>query len=127
MEKSFKFENVIFSFEAVKPNDTVPFSFKLGEGLTADDIEYVQAGCGCTDAYFDEETLSVVGHLDIAKAGVYNNLVNPVNKVVTVYFNDGQPRYAADSKKRMINNNKKKLQRLTIAGQVINEQADVSK
>lgn len=108
------FKETIFSFGTVKENDTVEFEFEF-QG-NKEDIQYIDKGCGCTDAYFEDGKIK--GTLDISKASRYNPGLNPVNKYIHVYLNDGRGQYKADEKLRRVIDNDKESIRLQVAGMV---------
>lgn len=113
-------ENGVYNFGEVGPEDVIEYSIKFLK--SADDIESVQKGCGCTSAYWDDEKHAIVGTLDMSKAGPaggYPTGETVITKYIFVWLNDGQPRFEADSKKQQRNNPQKAHLRLTLTGKVV--------
>lgn len=108
-----------FQFGERGPEDVVEFAFDYkANGNT---IEYIQRGCGCSSAYWDEDNNQIKGTLELSKAGNFQPGETPVSKDFLVYLNDGQKRYIADEAKQMVTNPNKTWFRLMIAGTVVIE------
>ena len=104
----------------VKPEDVLDYSFKFSG--TGDQIEYIEKGCGCTSAYYDKETNTIKGQLDLAKANgntEYPNGETAISKFIFVWLNDGQPRFIADPLKQKQQNPEKAWFKLSLVGTVV--------
>lgn len=117
MAKTEYFKENIFKFGQVGPKDVINFEFEFDGDKK--DIEYIDKGCGCTDAYFEDGKIK--GTLNLAQAASYSEGLNPVNKYVIVYMNDGEPHYVRDEMLRRKINQDKHTERLQIAGMVLKE------
>lgn len=109
-----------FLFGEQKEDAVVEYSFKF-QGDSGQ-IEYIEKGCGCTSAYFNEEKGTIEGTLDLAKANGaqgYSNGETAVNKYLFVWLNDGQKRFIADKQKQKLQNPKKSWFRLQLVGTVV--------
>lgn len=107
-------------FGQVGPEETIEYSFEfLG---SEQQIEYIEKGCGCTSAYWDAETNSIKGELDLSKANgsqEYPKGETSVLKHIFVWMNDGQSRFVANSLKEKQHNPKKSFFRLELVGKVV--------
>lgn len=108
-ETTGKFKNVAKDAEL-----QFEFAYKQ-EGST---IDYIEGGCGCTKAWYDEEAKNIKATLSIAKSGTFQAGENGVNKYVTVMLNPGVPYLIGGPKKERIVNEEKPFFRLTLAGTV---------
>lgn len=106
-----------YNFGDVKEDDVIKYEFEfLGN---PNQIQYIEKGCGCTSAYFEDGKIK--GELDMAKAQSYESGENQVNKYVYVWLNDGQPRFMANNKKEKITNQNKAYFVLKLIGKVIKD------
>jgi hypothetical protein len=115
-------EDSIFNMGEVSPTDVIPYSFTFNG--TADQIEYLEKGCGCTSTSYDEKNNKIVGTLDIQKANgnkEYPNGESSINKYIFVWMNDGQPRFVANLQKQKLLNPKKTWFKLALTGTVVAE------
>lgn len=112
------FDNLVFNYGDVAGDAVVEYEFPFkGE---ADQIEYVEKGCGCTSAYYEDG--KVKGQLELAKTAPpngYGDGSTPVMKYVFVYLNDGERRWVADERKQKQMNPNKSFVRLTLTGNVV--------
>lgn len=119
MRKAKLVKNNIIPFGEVSKNHIVKFSFQLDDNLDGSNIDYVVPDCPvCTKVEYDKETNTIKGTLELSKAQTqYTQSTTPVNKVIMVFENDGEPQFVGDpvTKKRYFND-KKGVQRLTLAG-----------
>lgn len=114
METSLVKDN-IFIFNNVGKEDVVEWSFEFKE---KEDIQYISTGCYCTQAKSLEGNI-FKGVLNIKNTGIeFKPGINEVTKVITVYFNDGQPHFIAGENKVMTANKEKKKETLTLRGTV---------
>jgi hypothetical protein len=113
-------DDPIYNFGEVGASDTIEYSFAFKTG--GDVIEYVEKGCGCTSAYWDEENNAIAGSLDMARAAPakgYSEGRTTVTKYVFVWLNDGRDRFTSDDKKQKVQNPDKEWFRLQLVGTVI--------
>lgn len=107
-------DNDTFNFNEVSNTAQVEFEFPFKKDK--DVIHYIDNGCGCTKAWFEDGKIK--GILSIDKAGQFQAGINPVNKIVTVML-DPQIQYitGGDKKEKIIDQNKRYF-RLTLVGRV---------
>lgn len=112
----------IYRFNNVSQDAEVEFEFPY---LKPDHnfVHYVDNGCGCTRAWFEDG--KVKGVLSVSKAGIpLDNGVpakgtHPINKTITVMLDPSEHYLVAGPKKEKVINQKKPWFRLTIAGTVV--------
>lgn len=111
-------DNDTYDFGEVSQDAVIEYSFPF-KGSDAQ-IEYIEKGCGCTSAYF--ENGAIAGSLDLPKANgnrEYEPGETAVQKSIVVWLNDGQPRFIPNHRKERMMNNNKSFFRLNIAGKVV--------
>lgn len=111
-------DNDTYDFGEVSKDAVIEYSFPF-KGSDAQ-IEYVEKGCGCTSAYF--ENGKIKGELNLAQANggrEYEAGDTAVQKSIVVWLNDGQSRFTANHRKERMMNNNKSFFRLNIAGKVV--------
>lgn len=92
---------------------TMDFEFLLPQDFPLDEIDYISAGCSCTDAYYDPESHSIKGGLNLDKAGVTPQH-NSTTKTVSVLFDPQIPEWYGDENKRRVRSTAKRQQSLRI-------------
>lgn len=103
----------VFKFENAGHKDVVSFEFPFK--ATEDVIDYIEPGCGCTKAWFEDG--KICGTLTIANVGGLNpEGSTAINKVVTVMLDPGERYLIAGEKKVKRVNEKKRFIKLTLAG-----------
>lgn len=86
----------IYNFGEVSPTDVLEFEIEWYKDKS--DIDYIVKGCGCTSAYFEDGKIK--GTLDMQKAGNFSNPgITPVQKVFTVWLNDGHSQFRAKNER----------------------------
>lgn len=112
------FEESIYKFEDAKRSEELHFSFKLKDTYSGKDIDYISPGCGsCTEAWYDQESNSVVGVMDLVKAA--GQAGKSTLKTITVAFDPKEPDFLVDDKKQRKSNQNKRKQSLRISGTII--------
>lgn len=91
--------------------------FKVKFNGTREDIQYINNGCPCTKATFDDGY--IVGSVDAALIGVGKGSTT-INKTVTIYENDGEAEFIAREDLRRIPNPNKGMHRLILTGVIKN-------
>lgn len=105
-------------FGEVGPNDVLNYNviFKGDPAL----IQYIEKGCGCTSAYFKDGMIQ--GSINVNQANGSQDYLpgsTVVNKYVTVYMNDGEPRFTSDDLKQRKTNPQKTWFRIKLTFNVI--------
>lgn len=108
-----KLERKIVTFGERGSTDVLEFSVKFGG--EPNEIQYIHNGCSCTKAWFDYDTNSIKGTLDLNLVGTIGKGKTSVNKVVTVYYNDGQGEFIADKELRRVPNKDKRADKINLA------------
>lgn len=112
------FEERIFKFEDAPRKQLLAFSFKLANGIDPSLVHYVAAGCSsCTEAWFNPETSTVEGNIDLEKAA--GNVATSTMKTITVYLDPEVPEFVPDEKYQRITNPNKRKQALQLSGTII--------
>lgn len=105
----------IWNFQAKSGKDVLRFEFPyLGD---PEFIDYVEPGCGCTDAWYEDGKIK--GILEIERAGTYASGTNAINKTLTVMLDPTQRYLIPGEQKRKKVNQDKPWLRLSLAGTVI--------
>lgn len=107
----------IYRFSEVAKDAVIEFEFPYLKD-DPDFIHYIDHGCGCTKAWFDFENKKIKGTLTIARAGNFNEGINPVNKTMTVMLDPSEPYFYGGPNKERLINEKKPWFRLTLTGTV---------
>lgn len=111
----------IYRFKDVSLETEVQFEFPYLKD--PDFIDYVDNGCGCTRAWFEDGKIK--GILSVSKAGVpvdengvFLKGVHPINKTISVMLDPSQKYLEGGAKKEKVINQNKPWFRLTLAGTV---------
>ena len=105
-------------FGEVGPDDVIDYNipFKGDPEL----IEYIEKGCGCTSAFFRDGAIQGQIHVNQANGNQnYQPGLTTINKYVTVYVNDGQPRFMSDNLKQRKTNPQKSWFRIKLTFSVV--------
>lgn len=112
------FEERIFKFENAPRKQPLAFSFKLAKGVDPSVVHYIVAGCGsCTEAWFNAETSTIEGIIDLEKAA--GSAGTSTLKTITVYLDPEVPEFIANEKHQRITNPNKRKQALQLSGTII--------
>lgn len=107
----------LYEFGEVKPDDFKAFEFEWKK--EKGDIEYVESSCPvCTKVWYEDGKIK--GTVDFSKVGTFQKgTESAIGKQVTVYINDGLPRFIPNEKMQKTVNPLKQFITLTITGLVI--------
>ena len=104
----------------VKRDAIIDFKIKLRQD-NRHPFQYLTKSCGCTQITSTKNTILDTGEIEI-KFNVANSGPpatpgkHQINRIVTVYFDDGNDDYISDDKGIRVMNPQKALERFTITG-----------
>lgn len=101
------FDNMEFNLGDVHYTTKVDLESKCIEGF--DRIHYVNAGCWCTNARFEGDTLKVEFNVQAAVGNLQKDEYKTVPKYVDVYLDPGVNHYIPDPQTMKMTNNPDKI------------------
>ena len=111
------FAHKSYNFGEANATDKISYKFQLLPAITPEEVHYITVACGsCTTSFYDPESHTINGTLDLEKGGAKGK--DSLIKTITVYFDPDQPEFIADANYQRVTNRNKRRQSLSISGKI---------